>query len=155
MKSKRIISVLLVISLLSVFFVLPANAAEKSGASSYGTDGGVTINSTLPIQGPTNGAIEAGTVYRSIYKNWGTLSAVTAALATMLGCPQAAVASSVSSYLITALSEIGVGEVYYTRTEYYTDDTRMEYYYEYNYYSNPDYTGYLGTAYSYIYSNWY
>ena len=96
MKSKRIISVLLVVSLLSVFFVLPANASEKSGASGYGTDGGVTINSTLPIQGPTNGAIEAGTVYRSIYKNWGTASTVIAVLATMLGCSQAVVAASVS-----------------------------------------------------------
>lgn len=155
MKKKRMISLLLVITLLSVSLVLPANAAEKSKTSQVGTSGQIIINSTMPITGPTEDAIKGKTVYRSIYKNWGTASTVIGILAGMVGCPEAVVASTVSGGLVTALSEIGVGEVYYTRTEYYTDDTKMEYYYEYNYYSNADYTGYLGTAYSYLYTMWY
>ncbi|WP_156990321.1 hypothetical protein [Caproicibacter fermentans] len=156
MKTKRMVSFLLLISMVSAFLVFPANAAEKGVVQKYNTNGGITIKSTLPVDGPTDGAIAADSYSGSRYGDLSTASKCAALVAAICGYGSAAKAFAKAAPIIANLDNIGApANVYYVCTEYYTDETEMYYYYKYDFYSDPSHSNYLGSSYTSIITKWY
>ncbi|WP_411677956.1 hypothetical protein [Caproicibacter sp.] len=60
MKTKRMVSFLLLISMVSAFLVFPANAAEKRKALApqLAVNSEIHVNSTIPVTGQTNDSIQ-------------------------------------------------------------------------------------------------
>ncbi|MCJ8343274.1 MAG: hypothetical protein MJH09_10610 [Cetobacterium sp.] len=114
---------------------------------------GVTTRSVTSLKAPLPGAIKVGKpVYRSKYANYSTAALAAAAIASISGLPADKVLSSYGTLTI-ALQALGKSDVFYIRQKYESKSRDM-YYYKYSYYKYSNYSGYLGTSYSYVYGKW-
>lgn len=142
---KKIVTLILCLAL--TMGSVPAYAANSPSSSSMGE---ATINSTLSFQGPLSGARRSGSPKKMSSHD----SITTASLAILFLSAVSGVNNNVYSAslpLVTQLVLNSSQNQYYTRTLYYSSDRTM-YYFKYDYYKNSNYTGYLGSDYSYVYS---
>ena len=114
-------------------------------------DGGnVAVNSTVTIYGPLKGAKQWGTPARcSYHRSIQNLNQAANFLAAVTGKPYSYffAGSALALYYVQNNTQ----NQYYTRTLYYSSDETM-YYYKYTFYRNSNYTGVIGTEYSFVYS---
>lgn len=102
--------------------------------------------------GPVKGYIKGKTVSRTRYDNFNTIGAASAFVGMLLGVsPKEAL--STAGTVCWAIQSIGVGNVYYRRTEYKSRDG-WKYYYKYDFYRDSGYNKKIGTAYSTVYGKW-
>lgn len=145
---KKFLAILLAV-LLCIAASYPALPAYAAETTPY--DSSCQIQrSTTSIRGPLKGAVQHGSPVKcSSHKNLNNAAAVMSFLALISGVPASQYASG--SALVLGILANNTTDQYYTRTEYYSSDGTM-FYYKYTYYKNSDYTGYIDTDYSYVYS---
>lgn len=113
----------------------------------------INTRSVTSLKAPLSGAVKVGSpVYRSKYANYSTAALAAAAVASISGLPADKVLSAYGT-LTVALQALGKSDVYYIRQKY-DSKSRDMYYYKYSYYKYSNYSGYLGTSYSYVYGKW-
>ena len=137
----------------SIFSLSPSMYASNIIAENLLETNSPELRSTLPYTVPIDGFIKGSSESRTKTQNMSTVALVAAGLAKIMGLPADKVLESYGT-LVIVLQASGMSEVYYTRTEYHSEDN-MEYYYKYDYYLDQAHNDYAGTAYSYVYTKWY
>lgn len=148
---------LIIAACLTVGTCVPTFANEKLPETNINSEieasSEAAPRSTLSFYGPLAGAVQKGSPKKSnSAKNLTNASIAAAFLANVSGCPVAKYLTD--SGLALALLANNSENQYYIRTQYFSSDGTM-YYYKYDYYKNSNYTGKVGTDYSFCYSTLY
>lgn len=146
MKNKLKIILCLILCLSLSMIAVPVYAVETSPINKDP----IIENSTLSFRGPLSGARKVGKAKKlSAHKNLTTAYLVIQFLISVSNVE--ASYYTAAAPLVQLLLDNCVHDQYYTRTLYYSSDGTM-YYYKYSFYKNSNYTGYLGSDYSFVYS---
>lgn len=158
MKLKKLNSKLLS-SLILISFIIPTsmvyandNKLLSNNISLNEMNGIITPKSITGQKGPIRGYKRGNTVSRTRYDNFNTIGVASAFVGMLLGVsPKEAL--STAGTVCWGIQSIGVGNVYYRRTEYKSPDG-WKYYYKYEFYRDSGYNRKIGTAYSTVYGKW-